>query len=219
MFLFSHEQIMLVIGDNINSQKATLFCFENNRLIFTPIEVNIGKNGFGQGVGEKELSRNILLPIKKEGDKKTPSGIFHLEAVFGYEKELNITMPYLHADENLICIDDSNSNFYNKIIKQDTLNRGQKPKSFEQMRRDDNQYELGIVVAHNKDGLKERGSCIFVHVQESQGTPTAGCISMRLIDLEKIVYWLDKEKKPIIIQIVASQLDEVLKLYPMLEFK
>jgi D-alanyl-D-alanine dipeptidase len=138
-----------------------------------------------------------------------------LESVFGYKEKMDIKMPYLHADKELICVDDPNSRYYNQIIKMPK----DMPKSFELMKRDDNQYELGIVVAHNKVQLEGAGSCIFMHVQKDKNSPTIGCTSMSMQDLQKIVAWLDIEKKPILIQVTKKQLHQVLELYPNLELE
>ncbi|MDD3442173.1 L,D-transpeptidase family protein [Sulfurimonas denitrificans] len=213
MFLFANEQIILVVADEFNSTKAKLLCFENNRAIFAPIEVNLGALGVAFGAGEIEFLKTDADPIKKEGDKKAPLGIFTLESVFGYEKDMNIKMPYLHVTEELICVDDSNSKSYNQIIKKSS----KLPASYEEMRREDAQYELGITVGHNKEQIPQMGSCIFIHVEKSKDAPTAGCTSMKLEDITKIVHWLDKSKNPILIQILSSQKRELAKLYPLLE--
>ena len=84
------------------------------------------------------------------------------------------------------------------------------------MRRDDHQYELGIVVEHNKKQKKMAGSCIFLHVEKFKGAPTAGCTSMSLENLQIITKWIDESKNPILIQIPKSSLGEVKKLYPNL---
>ncbi|OHE07470.1 MAG: hypothetical protein A3K14_08210, partial [Sulfurimonas sp. RIFCSPLOWO2_12_FULL_36_74] len=210
MFLWANEQIVLVVSDDFSSKKAVLSCFEDNKRVFDSFEVNIGENGLGFGLGKIELAQSETEPIKQEGDKKAPIGIFTLDAIFGYEKDLKIEMPYLYANENLICVDDSDSPFYNQIIEMPS----EKPNSFENMRRDDAQYELGVVVGHNKNQIKQRGSCIFLHVEKSEDTPTAGCTAMRLEDIKKIIYWLDKNKNPILIQVTKSQLNEIAKLYP-----
>ncbi len=214
IFVFAGEQMVLVVGEEYNSTKAELYCFEDGVMVFDPIKVNVGKNGFGFGLGEMALFQKEKEPIKYEGDQKAPIGVFTLDAIFGYEKDLKFKMPYIHARKGVICVDDSDSEFYNKIIQEPKI----KPKSFEEMRRDDTQYELGIVVGHNKEQLKKRGSCIFMHVQKAQDAPTAGCTSMTLEDIKKIASWLDESKNPILIQITRSQLGEVLKLYGSLKF-
>ena len=213
IFLYSSEQIILVVSNGFNSPKATLQCFEDGKKVFKKLDVNIGKNGLGWGIGKKKLKEESGEPLKYEGDKKAPIGIFRLDSIFGYKKDLKVKMPYMHADKELICVDDSNSNFYNKIIKMPKT----KPESFEYMRRDDKQYELGITVAHNEDQIKKRGSCIFIHVEKEKDTPTSGCTSMSLKNIKKIVNWLDVDKNPILIQVPRSKLDQVLKLYPRLE--
>ena len=212
MFLLADEQIILVVAENFNSQRATLSCFENNQKIFDSFEVNVGKGGLAHGLGEVEFLYNPKEPIKKEGDKKAPIGIFTLDAVFGYKKQLQIKMPYFYAQEDLICVDDSESSFYNQIIKTPKII----PSSFELMKREDTQYEIGIVVGHNKEQIAKAGSCIFLHVQSEEEAPTAGCTSMKPEEIKKIVEWLDKSKNPILIQITKSQLDQIKKLYPLL---
>ncbi|MBU1989294.1 L,D-transpeptidase family protein [bacterium] len=212
ILLFSSQQIILVVSDDFNSSKGLLECYENGKKVFKSIEVNIGKNGLGWGLGELELTRNSYEPIKKEGDKKAPAGVFKLISVFGYKEKQNFTMPYIHASKNLICVDDVRSKDYNTIIKSETKST----ESFEYMRREDHQYELGIVVQHNEDAIKGRGSCIFMHVQKEKDAPTAGCTAMSLAELQKIISWLDAKKNPILIQIPKSSAEEILRLYPKL---
>ena len=213
IFLYSSQQIVLVISPTIDSSKAKLSCFEDAKQIFKTIAVNLGKNGLGVGIGKIELKNTINIPLKYEGDKKAPLGIFKLTHIFGYKKQNNSKMPYLYADNRLICVDDSKHKNYNHIINIPK----DKPTSFEYMKRKDLQYELGIVVEHNKEQIEKRGSCIFLHVQKDINTPTAGCTSMKLDYLKKIINWLDIEKNPILIQVDKNSLEEVYKLYPQLK--
>lgn len=212
IFLYSSQQIILVVSDDFNTSKAKLECFEDNETVFNSIDVNIGKKGLGWGIGEIDLTKNEDEPVKKEGDKKAPIGVFKLHTVFGYAKTTQTHMPYQQVSKKIICVDDSNSKQYNKIISMPK----EKPKSFEFMKRDDLQYELGVVVGHNNDALSQKGSCIFIHVQKEKDAGTAGCTSMVLDDLKKIVNWLDKDKNPILIQIPKSSSEDILKLYPEL---
>ena len=211
ILLFSSEQIVLVVSDDFNKSTAKMECYEGSKRVFKPMSVNIGKNGLGWGIGEVKLSQGKGEPLKQEGDNKAPIGIFKLSALFGYAKKSHFHMPYLYASENLICVDDSDSMFYNQII-----NAHGDEKSFEFMKRKDNQYRLGIVVEHNKNAVARRGSCIFMHIQKGENKGTAGCTSMKEQDIVKIANWLDKSKNPILIQIPKSSSEEVLRLYPEL---
>ena len=212
--LFSAQQIVLVVADDFNASKAKLSCFEGEKKVCSNIQVNLGKNGLGWGIGIQNIAHAADEPIKHEGDKKAPAGIFKLTESFGYSSRNPSKLPYLYADENLICVDDSNSLFYNQIIEATGSE-----KSFEHMRRKDNQYKYGIIVAHNPHAKAQRGSCIFIHIQKAPNHPTVGCTSMQEKDLKKIIDWLDREKNPILIQVPKKYLKEVVKLYPALKLQ
>ena len=212
IILSASEQIVLVVSSDFNSSTAYMECYEGSHRIMNKTKVNIGKKGLGWGIGLKALSQSKNEPLKYEGDKKAPIGIFKLSYIYGYASDSNFKMPYLHASKTLICVDDSNSPFYNQII---TAHGDEK--SFEYMKRKDRLYELGIVVEHNSMAQPQRGSCIFMHVKKSDNAPTSGCTSMSLTEIQKIASWLDKSKNPILIQIPKSSSKEILKLYPQLK--
>lgn len=211
-FLFASQQVILVVSADFNTSDASMECYEDDKKVFETFHVNIGKNGLGWGLGELILTKKSGEPFKKEGDKKAPAGVFKLTNIFGYKEKRNFHMPYLFASKNLICVDDVVSEYYNQIIQMPD----NKPKSFEYMKRGDNQYELGIVVAHNKSGIKQKGSCIFMHVEKFDNAPTVGCTSMKLEELKQITSWLDETKNPILIQIPKSSSKEILTLFPQL---
>jgi len=206
--LFSSQQIILVVADNFNTSKAKLMFYQDDKVLLST-EVNLGTNGLGWGIGEVELSKRSNEPLKYEGDRKAPTGVFKLTNIFGYSHQNNYKLPYLYTSKELICVDDSLSNFYNHIIQANG-----DEKSFELMKRSDNQYKYGITVAHNKKGESKRGSCIFLHLQKDTDTSTAGCTSMDESSLKKIILLLDKKKNPLLIQISKHSLKEIQILYP-----
>ncbi len=212
ILLFSSQQIVLVVADNMNSSQAKLACYEGDKKVFSTIRVNLGRNGLAWGVENKISSKNSTDILKYEGDKKAPAGIFTLTNIFGYAKKSNYNVPYLYIEKNLICVDDTHSNFYNQII----MAQGNE-KSFEYMKRDDAQYKIGIVVNYNKKAVKGRGSCIFMHIQRAPNTPTVGCTSMSEENIKKIANWLDKKKNPILVQIPKKAAKKVIQLYPQLK--
>jgi L,D-peptidoglycan transpeptidase YkuD (ErfK/YbiS/YcfS/YnhG family) len=212
ILLFSSQQILLVVADDMNVSQAKLECYENGQKVFHTIKVNLGKNGLGWAVESQNFIQNPTDSFKYEGDKKAPAGIFTLSNIFGYSVKSNYNLPYLYTAKNLICVDDTHSNFYNQII----MAKGDE-KSFEYMKRTDEQYKIGIVVDYNKKALRGRGSCIFIHIQRAPNTPTVGCTSMSEENIQKIAHWLNKNKNPILIQIPKKSAKEVLKLYPQLE--
>jgi len=213
ILLFSSQQIVLVVSKDMNSTKAKLACYEDSKKVFQTLTVNLGFNGLGWGLGEINLvDVNDTSSLKKEGDKKAPAGIFRLIDIFGYSQKSDFKLPYLYTSKSLICVDDINSNFYNQIIEA----KGDE-KSFEYMKRNDNLYKVGIVVGHNMEAKKGYGSCIFMHIQRDENSPTVGCTSMKEADIKNIAKWLDKDKNPILIQIPKSYSKKILKLYPNLK--
>ena len=135
---------------------------------------------------------------KREGDKKTPSGIFFLGPVYTYpDKDVNTKMEHWKASPKDYWIDDGKSPQYNRWVTSDT-----DPKlsgvSREKMKRDDHLYRYGICVQYNMDQVVGHGSVITVHVIRGD-KPTVGCIAFPEADLVDVIQWLDPAKKPLII--------------------
>jgi len=148
--LSASEQLILIVSNNFDVNKASLtrynYTEKKYQKVGKSISVNIGRNGLGWGLGQPGFTPKSNEPRKHEGDGKAPAGIFKISTAFGYVKSMNIKMPYIQADKALICVDDSHSKDYNKILD---INQSDNPKSFEWMRRQDNLYKFGLVVEHN----------------------------------------------------------------------
>ena len=196
------QQLLVVMVDDSKQNKALLYAYEREsnssnqswNYVFSAIPVTLGRQGIALGMGLHQLPfmQKDTLDNKIEGDGKSPAGLFKLSTVFGYQSQNpNPKMPYLHLNQDLHCVDDSQSKYYNQIIS-----KRSGYKSFEQMRRNDNLYEFGIVVEHNKEALASRGSCIFIHIMNRKKEATAGCTAMSRKNLLKIIAWLDQKKNP-----------------------
>ncbi len=208
---FETKQLLLVSSSDFNTSVANMQAFERSdekwEKVFDPIQVNLGRTGLAWGKGLVSFTHQKEEPLKKEGDGKSPAGLFSLDFFFGYEPA-NFRFPYLKVDEQTLCIDDIHSPYYNQILEQTNPLAF---KSFEYMKRDDEQYKLGISVGHNKSNQQMQGSCIFIHIQREQKSPTAGCTSLREKDLLYIMQWLDKDKHPLLLQLPQIYLDKEFK--------
>ena len=216
--LNASEQLILIVSNDFSSDKGKLTRYEysENRFkkVGTEVITNIGRNGLGWGIGLPGFIPKSNEPIKQEGDGKAPAGIFKISKAFGYTQRIQTKMPYIQANSSLICVDDTQSKDYNKIID---LNQSEKPQSFEWMRRQDDLYKFGLIVEHNSVAKKGAGSCIFFHIRKSKDGPTAGCSAMREEDLKEIISWLDPKKEPIVVQIPQSYCPQAIKLFPGIE--
>jgi L,D-peptidoglycan transpeptidase YkuD (ErfK/YbiS/YcfS/YnhG family) len=147
--------------------------------------------------GSAVIGRNGLAAAgeKKEGDGKTPSGIYPLGPAFGYASSMKTGLLYRQAKDNDFWVDDVKSLQYNQWVSgSPTAN------SFEQMKRRDNLYQSGIVIGYNMHPvIPGAGSAIFVHVWRRYNGPTSGCVALNQRYLRKILRWLDRYNQPVII--------------------
>jgi L,D-peptidoglycan transpeptidase YkuD (ErfK/YbiS/YcfS/YnhG family) len=149
-----------------------------------PLPAMVGRNGFARP-GEK-----------REGDGRTPSGLFPLEFSFGYAPVMTTKMPYRHATDDDLWVDDAHAPDYNQWVR-----RGQTTaSSFEEMKRVDHRYRYGLVIGYNRHPVVAGfGSAIFIHVWLEEGISTSGCVALAEADLVAILAWLDPENKPLIL--------------------
>ncbi len=203
------KQIVKVTTPNWNSRNGTLQLYERNSTkwhkVGEPISIILGRNGLGWGLGLYTIPKDAKY-IKKEGDGRSPAGLFKLGNGFGY-KSLDIEYPYKIYTTTDHCVDDSNSIWYNKIINSKEIQKDYN--SFEYMRRKDNLYQYGLVVEHNPNAIRYGGSCIFLHIRSGNGKGTAGCTAMSQNNILKVLKWLKKEDKPLLLQLPATETKKI----------
>jgi L,D-peptidoglycan transpeptidase YkuD (ErfK/YbiS/YcfS/YnhG family) len=159
-------------------------------------------------------------PFKKEGDGKSPAGMFPLTFAFGTAvKPEQVTFPYTRLGQYTECVDDVNSHHYNKIVGRDQVGIFDW-KSSEKMLEIVPQYELGVFVAYNSyPVVKGNGSCIFLHVWKDANTPTAGCTAMGRLDMERIVSWLEPALNPYLVQLPEAEYKSLRKSWNLPKLK
>ena len=139
-------------------------------------------------IGKKGLTNK-----KKEGDKKSPKGIFNIEDLY-YRKDKinkpNTSLKCIPIKKNMVWCDDiNNKKYYNKLIKI------KKNIRHEKLFRKDNKYDLLIPLKYNyKKPILKKGSCIFMHLTKNY-SPTAGCIALQKNDFLIMLKLIDKKTK------------------------
>ena len=165
--------------------------------------VVIGRHGLGWGRGLHPFGwARPGDPVKREGDGRSPAGVFWLESAFGSAPadEVQARLPYHPCTPSLRWVDDPASPLYNRRAEE-VPGRPVRWRSAERMLREDGLYRLGLVVGHNTDPVKPgAGSCIFLHVWRGAGQGTRGCTAMDLADLEALAKWLDPAGRPLLVQ-------------------
>lgn len=152
---------------------------------------------------------------KREGDGRSPAGVYPIGEAFGYGPEPpdGLTIPYRPLSPGTVCVDDPGSVLYNRIVDPDTLSRSPAWASAEPMRRDlshgDDLYRWGVEIRYNAQGEPGAGSCIFFHVWRGPESPTVGCTAMDAADLLALARWLDPGAKPVVVQGTRENLERL----------
>ncbi len=210
-------QLIVVVTPNWGAVQGQLQRFERVnqrwRPLGEPIPIVVGRSGMGWGIGlvaaddpDVRLSSD---PVKKEGDGKSPAGIFDLGTAFGYSAQAlpGLKLPYLMLTESIECVDDVNSKYYNRIVDRSAV--APDWNSSEHMRDVGESYRWGIVVNFNGT-IAERsqkapepggGSCVFLHIWHDYTHGTAGCTAMTQTDLETLLTWLDPKRRPLLLEL------------------
>lgn len=194
------SQALIVTNNCSESFFVNIYALEKNdgKWVYVKKSMDgiIGKNGFA-APGEK-----------REGDGKSPSGIFALKTAFGYGEAMQTKMPYRQALEDDLWIDDVNADDYNRWVKKDQT----KALSYEKMRRDDNLYKYGFVIEYNTAPVvKGYGSAIFFHIRRGGNIPTEGCVAVSEDNIIKILNWLDPQAKPLIIMGTKNTIERLIQ--------
>ncbi|HLO63340.1 MAG TPA: hypothetical protein VK165_10320 [Azonexus sp.] len=210
------RQLLVVTAADWASPTATLQRYARDeptacwRAYGAAVTVSLGRNGLAWGCG-LHPAPDSDPSAKREGDGKAPAGIFAITALFG-EAEAgsrfaqSARLPYRCATGDLKCIDDPASRYYNQVVDQREV-EAVDWHSHEDMRRDDERYAIGAVIAHNSACRPEAGSCIFLHVWQAAGVPTAGCTAAALSDVSEICRWLDAAAHPLLVQLPRAEYD------------
>lgn len=198
------RQVVLVLAEHVDRVPAEVWLIERDtpstawRTVRGPLPANLGRNGVGWGAGDPPLPKPGNFPDKREGDGRSPAGIFTLPWAFGTKPAAAVAglrLPWRECTETLRGVDDVNSRYYNRIVDE-TVIPDKDWNSAEIMRRADGLYDEGVAIGHNLTGRRGAGSCIFLHIWSGQGQGTAGCTALSRENVSKIVRWLDPAKSP-----------------------
>lgn len=133
------------------------------------------------------LGKGGVLPAedKREGDGATPAGRWVVRR--GYWRDDRLDQPETAIPLKPIREDDgwcdaSEDAAYNRAV------RLPYPASCEHLRRDDELYDIIIVVSHNDDPpVPAMGSAVFFHCAKPGYPPTRGCIAVARDDMVTIL--------------------------------
>jgi L,D-peptidoglycan transpeptidase YkuD (ErfK/YbiS/YcfS/YnhG family) len=206
------QQMVLVVTPDWDANRGTLRTYERVdtqwREVAAPQPVTIGRAGAAWGLGLH--ASQPAGPIKREGDGRSPAGVFTIGEAFGYAANVTTALPYAAMQASHYCVDVNGSPLYNRIVDADTVGAAAVAGSTEPMRRDlhadgDQRYRLGFVIDHNLDARPMAGSCIFAHLWKSPADPTAGCTAMDEATMDELLAWLRPDRHPVFVLLPEAE--------------
>jgi len=166
------QQVVLVDGSGTTAKVTA--CVRTSaggyQAAFGPFNGRVGRSG----VAAKDA--------KREGDGKTPSGVFPLRGGFGTAADPGVTVHWMRVTKNDVWVDDSGSKLYN--THQVLPARG-RWKSAEKL--NIRAYTYAQVIGYNEARKPGLGSAIFLHLDT--GRATAGCVSLPSGPPLKLLRW------------------------------
>ncbi len=207
------RQLLLVLTPSYEATQGLLYKFQREnasaqwQMVAGAIPIVVGRSGLGWGEG-LHAGNPPGRPLKREGDGRSPAGIFGLSSAFGFapaEELQPLHLPYVQVTAALECVDDAHSQHYNTLVDTQAVD-SRDWRSAEKMSQAKIEYRLGVFVDHNFTLRRpDFGSCIFLHIWSTPASPTLGCTAMAAEEMEKIVRWLEREARPVLVQLPQTE--------------
>ena len=174
-------QLVTVVAASYRATRAQLTAYRRQdgrwRRVLGPWTVWIGRNGMARP------------GAKREGDGRTPSGTFGFGFFFGVDPNPGVRFPYRRIHESDVWDDDPSSPRYNQWVDDRYADPGAGPEPM-----DVSAYDYGAVIGYNMARTPGLGSAIFLHI--NIGMPTAGCVTLPVGELLKVLRWLNPAASP-----------------------
>ena len=166
------EQLVIVSGTKGSNAQFTFYERDDDEvwqeILSAP--AYIGKNGWGK---------------TKEGDMKTPVGVYTFTQAFGILEDPGCEMDYTQVDDTHYWVGDSKSEMYNKFVSTE---------DYDEFSRKDSEhiidyqpgYEYCLNISWNPDGTPKKGSAIFLHCY-TKNKFTGGCVAIPEASMKEVI--------------------------------
>jgi len=210
------RQVILGLADHWDSSQVTLAHYERGPLgRWNKVGTwsgRLGKNGLAWGIGLHDIPAGAKM--KREGDGRTPAGMFDIGlGAFGYAPTIKKkpTLFYHQITSRSLWYETENSPYYNsfRIINHEPRTVEEKKA---QMRQGDPAHSLKLFIAHNAPPQAQPGygSSIFFHIWRDNGAvASAGCTTMAEQNLKAMISHIDPSKIPRYVVLPKSEYQRV----------
>ena len=210
-------QAVVGVTEGWNSSHARVSLVERNAngqwvRVLGPFPARLGRNGTVWGLGIHANPRGATL--KKEGDGRSPAGIFAIGGLWTTTKtpvKHDRALPEVKVGPNDLWVTDLNMpKYYNRYVRLD--HPAATPwELHEQMKQTDYPHSIKLLICHNTAGTPGRpvlggGSSIFFHIWRNDGAaPTAGCTTLREQELRAIISRLSVARHPVYVLLPSAE--------------
>ena len=145
----------------------------------------IGKNGLGK---------------TKEGDAKTPTGVFHFNRAFGIADDPGCAIPYVKVDQDTYWSGDPREGFhYNELVNiKDLPDLDLASGDSEHIIDYIYHYQYCLNISYNEAGTPGLGSAIFLHCFGPAKPFTGGCVAIPESHMKYVMQHVDDKTAVVI---------------------
>lgn len=122
--LAAARQLVLVTTPDWDTVRGTLEVFERADAgawtpalaLRSPVTIVVGRSGLAW---DPSVVPPVAGPVKREGDGRSPAGVFALGTAFGFSTAADarwLKLPYREVTPTLECVDDAASADYNRLV-------------------------------------------------------------------------------------------------------
>ena len=208
------SQCLVGISDGWDSSMVTLRLYQKSGTTWKPVseawKARLGKSGLVWGRGLHPVPAGAVA--KKEGDNRSPAGVFAIGGAWGYEASISkhASLPYHQVSARDLWVEDPASPQYNRnvIIDHDPATVWEKK---QQMKQNDAAHSLKLFIAHNAppNVFPNAGSSIFFHIWRRDGAAsTAGCTTMEKPKLKWLIAQVDPAKHPLYVLLPKAEYEK-----------
>jgi L,D-peptidoglycan transpeptidase YkuD (ErfK/YbiS/YcfS/YnhG family) len=172
------SRLIVVTVPTLTSSAGTLRLFERRQsdarwsVVGAAEPVTLGSRGAAWGRAFRYLAADHE-PIKVEGDRRSPAGIYPIGRPFGFaHSEL---AGYVRLRPDSVCVEDPSSPAYNTITSRKVTGLAADVQTMGTIAR----FRRGLIIDYPTDAAHRAGSCIFIHIRKKDPTSgTAGCLNL-----------------------------------------
>ena len=209
-----NRQCLVGTADGWDSSHATLCLYEKSggtwKRVTASWQGRLGKNGLVWGKGFHPVPAGART--KKEGDNRSPAGVFVIGGAWGYDASIKkqAALPYRQVTPRDLWVEDPASSQYNRnvILDHDPATPWERK---QQMKQADAAHALKLFIAHNAppNAVPDAGSAIFFHIWRREGAAaTAGCTTMEKPKLQSLISQIDPTKRPLYVLLTQADYEK-----------